>query len=159
MSRGRWCRICDGGRPNEEFSGQGHRECICKDCQAIPKSERDRIDIERELYGYAEQSNISAKNIRRLTELADHEDPGIREHAGALLEIARIYPCRRRRWKRLEKTHFSLFLRYRQAIGMGSEGDDRAVFGECGLGGLNHGEVMPEPDEVAAPCDNPDISF
>ena len=130
MSRGRWCRICDRRRPNERFSGRGHRTCICKDCQKRPKSERDKIDITRELFAYIEQSNISAKNIRRLTQLAEHEDHDIREHAASLLDIAKVYPHRRKRWRRLVKTHFHLFRRYRQAIGLWDDADVDDVFGE-----------------------------
>lgn len=139
MSRGRWCRICGRRRPNEEFSGRGHRDCLCKDCQQRLKSERDKIDIERELYGYVEQSNISAGNVKRLTELAEHDDARIREHAAALLDIARLYPRRRRRWKRLVKSHFNLFQRYRQAIGLWDDRDVDDVFGEELL------ELRPEP--------------
>lgn len=29
---GHYCRICGRTRPNEKFSGKGHRNHICKDC-------------------------------------------------------------------------------------------------------------------------------
>jgi len=63
-------------------------------------------------------------NIKRLAELAKHEDAGVREHAADLLEIARVYPHKKKRWRRLAKTHFSLLRRYRQAVGMWYEMDE-----------------------------------
>lgn len=31
--RGHYCKICGRNRPNEKFSGKGHRQHICKDCK------------------------------------------------------------------------------------------------------------------------------
>jgi hypothetical protein len=67
-----YCRICGRSRRNEKFSGRGHRIHICKDCQRLPREQRDRIERMDELYGFLEQSNISPKNIARLEILAQH---------------------------------------------------------------------------------------
>jgi hypothetical protein len=69
-----YCRICDRGRPNEKFTGRGHRDHICKDCQRLPRSEREEIEGMDELSGFLEQSNISAENIVRLEILIHHND-------------------------------------------------------------------------------------
>ena len=53
---GHYCRICGRTRANEKFSGRGHRDHICKDCQRLPVKERDRITCIDELYGFLEQS-------------------------------------------------------------------------------------------------------
>jgi len=42
--------MCGRHRPNERFSGKGHRDHLCKDCSRLPKEQRDRqralIDVE-----------------------------------------------------------------------------------------------------------------
>ncbi|WP_262393179.1 hypothetical protein [Sporolactobacillus inulinus] len=38
---GHYCRICGRTRPNEKFSGKGHRNHICKDCSRI-KAKKSR---------------------------------------------------------------------------------------------------------------------
>ena len=39
-----YCHICGRNRSNEKFSGRGHRDHVCKDCQRMPRGERDRIE-------------------------------------------------------------------------------------------------------------------
>ncbi len=101
---GHSCRICGRSRPNERFSGKGHRTHICKECQRLPRAERFRIDalndIERYLF---RQSNISKKNLSRLAELAQCDDPKVRELAAVVLEIGKAHPGRRRRFKSIKK--------------------------------------------------------
>ena len=41
---GHYCRICGRERPNEQFSGKGHRIHVCKRCKAMPKSKRQVIE-------------------------------------------------------------------------------------------------------------------
>jgi len=113
------------------------------------------------LYAYLKQSNISAKNIKRLAKLAKHEDAGIREHAAALLEVAKVYPHKRKRWRRLVKTHFHLFRRYRQAIGLWDDRDVSDAFGEERLDALYEREpALSEADARAdVDEDHDDIPF
>ncbi len=56
---GHFCRICGRSRPNEQFSGRGHRDHVCKDCQRMPHEKRDRIERLDELWGFLDQSHIS----------------------------------------------------------------------------------------------------
>ena len=100
---GHYCRICGRRRPNEKFSGKGHRHHICKDCSRKPKAEIDQIDNEIEIFKYLQQSNISKKNINRLSELATSEDDKIAEWAGIVLEVAKVKPHQKRRLKFLAK--------------------------------------------------------
>ena len=58
---GHWCRICGRDRPNEKFSGKGHKNHICKECSRKPKTERDEIDQTEEIFNYLHQLNISKK--------------------------------------------------------------------------------------------------
>jgi hypothetical protein len=55
----------------------GRRNQVWKDCQRLPRDERDRIERMDELYGFLDQSNISPKNIARLEILAHarHDPP------------------------------------------------------------------------------------
>jgi hypothetical protein len=94
-----YCRICDRYRRNEKFSGRGHRDHICKDCQRLPREERDRIDCLDELDNFLNQSHISPKNIARLEVLTQHGSGEVRKLAKLLLEVARLTPHKRRRCK------------------------------------------------------------
>src|SRR5438045_921942 len=95
---GHYCRICGRARPNEKFSGRGHRIHVCKECQRLPREERERIQLSEELNGFLEQSNISVKNVARLKSLAGHKDHQIANLAALILEIARVLPGKRNRW-------------------------------------------------------------
>ncbi len=92
---GHYCRICGRSRPNERFSGKGHRIHVCKACQRLPKAEREYIEIMDELSGFLEQSNISRKNVIRLTELCEYSNLKVRDRASLILEIARVKPHKR----------------------------------------------------------------
>ena len=112
-----YCRICGRGRRHEKFSGRGHRNHICKDCQRLPRDQVDRIERMDELYGFLEQSNISPKNIARLEVLAQHASSEVKDLALLILEVARAKPHKRRRWKFLAQNHPELFLRLKAISG------------------------------------------
>ena len=105
---GHWCRICGRTRPNEKFSGKGHKNHICKECSRKPKEEIDEIDQSEEIFNYLNQSNISKKNIARLEKLACSQNQEISELANIVLEVARIKPHKRRRLKFLAKENREL---------------------------------------------------
>ena len=109
-----YCRICDSHRSNEKFSGRGHRDHICKECQRLPPDERDHIERMDELCGFLEQSNISAKNIARSKILTQHASSEVSHLAALVLDIARVKPHKRRRWKFLAHNHFDLFVRLKK---------------------------------------------
>lgn len=100
-----WCRICFQQRPNEKFSGKGHRDHICKECSRRPKTERDAIDHEREIHGYYEQKNISKKNLKRLAVLSKSSSFSIAALAEAVLAVGRAKPHRRKRLSFLARNH------------------------------------------------------
>ena len=101
--RGHYCRICRRTRPNEKFSGKGHRNHICKDCARRPKSDIDEIDQKQEIFGYLQQSNISKKNINRLSILAASDNSKIAELAEIVLDVAKVKPHKKRRLKMLAR--------------------------------------------------------
>lgn len=95
--RGHFCRICGGRKPNEAFSGSGHREHVCKACARFSKQMRETIDLGEEIFNYLRQSHISNKNLCRLKLLATSADEGIAELAGIVLETAAVRPYKKRR--------------------------------------------------------------
>ena len=102
---GHWCRICFQHRPNEKFSGKGHRDHICKECSRRPIAERDAIDQEREIHGYYKQKNISKKNLKRLNVLSESSNYEIAALAEAVLAVGRAKPHRRKRLSFLARNH------------------------------------------------------
>ena len=100
-----WCRICFRHRPNEKFSGKGHRDHICKECSQSPRAERDAIDHEREIHGYYEQRNISKKNLKRLVVLSKLSEPSISALAEAVLAVGQAKPHKRKRLSFLARHH------------------------------------------------------
>jgi hypothetical protein len=105
---GRYCRICGRERPNEQFSGKGHRIHVCKRCQRLPKTQRRAIEDRDDIFGFMEQSHISKKNVARLEQLAKSEEPRIACLAAIVLEVARVAPYKRRRLKVLSRNHRDL---------------------------------------------------
>jgi len=102
---GHWCRICGRSRPNEKFSGKGHKNHICKECSSKPKDEIEAIDQTEEIFNFLSQSRISEKNIARLDALKQSANKRISELAAVIQEVARACPHKRRRLKFLAKEH------------------------------------------------------
>lgn len=100
---GHFCRICKRTKPNEKFSGKGHRVHVCKECKKMPKAEREAIEQQDEIFGFLEQSNISKKNIRRLRILSESENAKIAELASLVMEVAKVKPHKKKRLKVLAK--------------------------------------------------------
>jgi hypothetical protein len=101
--RGHYCRICRNIRPNEAFSGKGHRIHVCKRCASLPKEKREEIEHEDDIFGYLNQSHISEKNVSRLKKLAVSPNEKIAELARIVLEVAEIKPYKKRRLKELAR--------------------------------------------------------
>jgi len=110
--RGHYCHLCGRVRPNERFSGKGHKNHVCKDCQRMPKEQRDRIEAFDEMIGFLDQGNISDKNLARLEEWAESAIPEVRNLAEFLHEVALLRPGKRRRLKFLAEHHPALFVKY-----------------------------------------------
>ena len=100
---GYYCRICGRTRPNEKFSGKGHRDHVCKDCTRLPKEDRDAIEQKEEIFNYLTQSHISAKNTARLRRLAASSNRDVAELAAVVIEVAKVKPYKRRRLKVLAR--------------------------------------------------------
>ena len=101
--RGHYCRICGSCKPNEAFSGKGHRTHVCKACSRMPKAERKAIEHEDEIFNYLHKSHISDKNVSRLRRLAESPNRKIAELAGIVLEVAEVKSHKKRRLKVLAR--------------------------------------------------------
>jgi hypothetical protein len=102
---GHYCRICRRERPNERFSGRGHRIHVCKRCNAKPKSERQFIEDTDEIFGFMRQSHISERNVARLEQMTKSENPQVASLAAIVLKVARAKPYKTRRLKFLARMH------------------------------------------------------
>ncbi len=96
---GHWCRICKENKPNEKFSGKGHKNHICKQCARKPKEEIADIDPQNEIYNFLAQSNISKRNISRLRKLKESQNKNTSYFASIALDVAKIKPHKKRRLK------------------------------------------------------------
>ena len=100
---GHYCRICARVRPNEKFSGKGHKTHVCKDCAKLPREEREVIELTEEIGGFLRQSNISRKYIARLRVLSQIQNEEVDGLAAVVLEVALMQSHRRRRLKMLAR--------------------------------------------------------
>ncbi len=102
---GHYCRICGRQRPNEQFSGKGHRIHVCKRCKAMPRRERQVIENIDDLFRFMGQSHISEKNVARLEQMVKSENPHVASLAAIVLKVARVKPYKTRRLKFLARRH------------------------------------------------------
>jgi hypothetical protein len=102
---GHCCKICGRERPNERFSGKGHKIHVCKLCQAKPKAERRALEDHDDIFGFLEQSHMSEKNVIRLGQMAKSDNPQIAGLAALVLEVAWVKPYKTRRQKFLAQKH------------------------------------------------------
>lgn len=102
---GHYCRICKRERPNEQFSGNGHKIHVCKRCNARPKSERQVIEDMDDILRFMQQSHISDGNVARLGKMAKSEDPQVASRAAIALKVAKVKPYKTRRIKFLAQNH------------------------------------------------------
>lgn len=98
-----YCNICGSRKPNEAFSGKGHRTHICKTCSQMPEEKRKEIEHSDEIFHYLRQSYISDKNISRLEHLALLSNSKTAKLAAIVLEVARVKPYKKRRLKMLAR--------------------------------------------------------
>jgi hypothetical protein len=100
---GHHCRICGCRKPNEAFSGNGHKIHVCKACSRAPAVERNSIEQKDEIFNFLKQSHISQKNVSRLEQLRRSEDEEVLVLAGIVLEVAKVTPYKKRRLKVLAR--------------------------------------------------------
>ena len=106
---GHFCKICKKILPNERFSGKGHKIHICKKCKTMPKEKRNKILLKDEIANLLNQSNISKKNIERLSILSNSECNEVAEFATLVLKIGKVKSGRKRRLGFLKKYHHDIY--------------------------------------------------
>src|SRR5215469_10552997 len=125
---GHYCKICCHQRPNEQFSGRGHAIHVCKQCQAMPKGERQVIENMDEIFRFMRQSHISEKNVARLEQMVKSENPHVASLAAIVLKVARVKPYRTRRLKFLAQRHPELIQELQDAgLVLAQSGDQEAA--------------------------------
>ena len=102
---GHYCRICGRQRPNEQFSGKGHKIHICKRCKAKSKSERQAIEDTDRIFALMQQSHISERNVDRLKAMTKSENSRVASLAAVVLKVAEVKPYKTRRLRFLAKMH------------------------------------------------------
>ena len=112
---GHYCWVCGRTRANEKFSGKGHARHVCKDCQRLPREERDAVQALRDIDGFLNQRNISDKNISRLKSLLRSPNQEVHRNAELVLAVARIAPRKRKRWGLLARQEPELLNRLIEA--------------------------------------------
>lgn len=98
-------------RANEQFGGRGLRAVVCRRCRQRPKADLQRILATDEVYGFLDQSRISAKNIQRLLELEAMDNVTFQSLRTIVFEIATVVRRKRKRWTILQEKHPDLFQR------------------------------------------------
>lgn len=98
---GHYCWACGRNRPNEKFSGKGHKNHLCKECSHNSKDKLDEISHTRDIMGFWEQKCISKKNILRLERLSKSLIVDVAELAQIVLEVARKFPYKKKRIRRI----------------------------------------------------------
>jgi len=96
---GHFCYYCGKSKPNEAFSGKGHRRHLCRVCHSIPAAEREESELWGRLHDLMDQSNISKKNIIWLKSLLKHSNQSIQMHAQLILHVAEVAPFRKKRYQ------------------------------------------------------------
>lgn len=114
---GRYCRICGRERPNEQFSGKGHKIHVCKRGRVKPQTERRAIEDQDDMFRFLKQSHISEKNVIRLRQMEKSDNPQVVRLAEIVLKVARLKPYKTRRLKFLARKHPEL-LRKLEATGL-----------------------------------------
>jgi len=109
--RGHYCRICGDVKPNEAFSGKGHRRHICKVCARMPAEDRDAIIVTQQVCDLLMERKISPKSIAKLKRLAESPNREVADTADLVLQVALVAPRERDREEILKKNHPELFRR------------------------------------------------
>ena len=120
----------------------------------MPREKRDRIEHLDELWGFLDQSHISAKNIGRLKALSSNADAEVQRLATLVLDVALVHPFKRRRWRHLAARHRDLFHRAVEALGPEFFYEVLMDYGDTG-GPLRDAleQFQEAPPWTARPCD------
>lgn len=92
-----FCFMCERYRPNEQFSGRGHKRHLCKTCQKLPKETREARQTLLDLHQMLRQSHISDENLKQLEAWIESHDPEVQRQAWLVREVALAKRHKRKR--------------------------------------------------------------
>ena len=125
---GHYCWCCGRRRPNERFSGRGHRQHLCRDCKKLGKEELAYRQQERNIDRLLTWDGMIRRRCRAAFErYLAHPDPRVREYAN---KVKHHNEERSREWReireaeRLDEERLELY-RDEVAHDDGDDEDDR----------------------------------
>ncbi|MCX6930264.1 MAG: hypothetical protein NT154_44700 [Verrucomicrobia bacterium] len=119
----------------------------------MPREKRDRIERLDELWNFLDQSRISEKNVGRLKNLIAQPDSEVQNLATFILDVARVHPYKRRRWRRLAVRHRDIVHRAVALLGPDFFGEVLMDYGDTGGPLWNVLEEFQQaPPWTASPC-------
>src|SRR5689334_19120825 len=83
---GHYCWVCGEHKANEKFSGRGHATHMCKQCHAMPVSERNEMVAVRKAENMAFRY-LSEQEIKWLRKKRNDPRPEVREAARLAYDI------------------------------------------------------------------------
>ncbi len=84
---GHFCWCCERERRHEKFTGRGHRDHICKDCQKLPKKEREIRQAIRNIEQlFTWEGFVRNGRRKELDKYLEHPDERVREYAQQVQE-------------------------------------------------------------------------
>ncbi len=98
---GHFCWCCERERRNEKFSGRGHRNHICKDCQKLPKDEREIRQAIRNINRLCTcAGSIRRKHRQEFDKYLEHPEERVRQYAQQVQERDQ---AERELWRRIRE--------------------------------------------------------
>jgi hypothetical protein len=87
---GHFCWCCQRKRRNEIFTGRGHRDHICKDCQKLPAKEREVRQAIRIVERLCTRDGFVRKKHRaEFLKYLEHPEVRVRQYAREIQEYER----------------------------------------------------------------------
>ncbi len=112
---GYYCRICGIRKPNDAFSGRGHKGRVCQDCAKVPNRERLDIRHEDEIFHFLRQAHIPERGLERLKYLSASKNRRVCELATLVWEVAVLKPFKKGRLKALAQERPDLLERLQRS--------------------------------------------
>lgn len=103
--KGHYCKICGEIKANEQFTGKGHANHICKKCsKKTGEQQAEEIAINR-IYKLVGYSNLSKQNRDMLEAFLQDKRESVRVASQEVMEMF-IFRFRNNSDKEEESTHF-----------------------------------------------------
>jgi ABC-type dipeptide/oligopeptide/nickel transport system ATPase subunit len=84
--RGHYCKVCGCIKPNEKFTGKGHKNHICKKCNKLSSENQKEKIILNKISRVFQYPNLSRNNKKLLKKYLDDPRENIQKAAKEILE-------------------------------------------------------------------------